>query len=92
MKLQFNLFITKLNKLFNIACYRLASDLNLTNHLDTKNKGFEALIREVKKYTKQEEVFVDLKNQFDEYEKNKLVKEKYEIQIESCPWMSYLRR
>ena len=52
MKVQFNLFITKLNKLFNIACYRLASDLNLTNHLDTKNKGFEALIREVKKYTK----------------------------------------
>ena len=52
MKVQFNLFITKLNKLFNTACYRLASDLNLTNHLDTKNKGFEALIREVKKYTK----------------------------------------
>jgi len=40
-------------------------------------------VKEVKKYTKEEKIFVDLKNQFDVYEKNKLVKEKCEIQIES---------
>lgn len=31
-----------------------------------------------------EESFVQLKKEFDEYEKNKLVKEKYEISVESC--------
>ena len=31
-----------------------------------------------------EEGFVQLKKEFDEYEKNKLVKEKYEISVESC--------
>ncbi len=31
-----------------------------------------------------EKGFVQLKKEFDEYEKNKLVKEKYEISIESC--------
>jgi len=40
-------------------------------------------VKEVKKYTKEEKIFVDIKNQFDVYEKNKLVKEKCEIQIES---------
>jgi len=40
-------------------------------------------VKEVKKYTKEEKIFVDLKNQFDVYEKNKLIKEKCEIQIES---------
>jgi DNA repair exonuclease SbcCD ATPase subunit len=34
--------------------------------------------------TRTEEGFVDLKKEFDEYEKNKLVKEKYEISVESC--------
>ena len=31
-----------------------------------------------------EESFVQLKKEFDEYEKNKLVKEKYEVSVESC--------
>ena len=31
-----------------------------------------------------EEGFVQLKKEFDEYEKNKLVKEKYEVSVESC--------
>jgi DNA repair exonuclease SbcCD ATPase subunit len=31
-----------------------------------------------------EQGFVQLKKEFDEYEKNKLVKEKYEISVESC--------
>jgi len=35
-------------------------------------------------FFKKEQSFVRLKKEFDEYEKNKLVKEKYEISIESC--------
>ena len=46
-------------------------------------KYLKKCVKEVKKYTKEEKIFVDLKNQFDVYEKNKLVKEKCEIQIES---------
>ena len=34
--------------------------------------------------TSKEQSFVQLKKDFDEYEKNKLVKEKYELSIESC--------
>ena len=46
-------------------------------------EDIKTLNREVKKLTKKEETFVNLKEQFDEYEKNKLVKEKLDIQIES---------
>lgn len=35
-------------------------------------------------FFKKEQSFVKLKKEFDEYEKNKLVKEKYEISVESC--------
>ena len=34
--------------------------------------------------TGKEQAFVQLKKDFDEYEKNKLIKEKYELSIESC--------
>jgi DNA repair exonuclease SbcCD ATPase subunit len=34
--------------------------------------------------TRTEEGFVQLKKEFDEYEKNKLIKEKYELSVESC--------
>ena len=34
--------------------------------------------------SRKEQSFVKLKKEFDEYEKNKLVKEKYEILVESC--------
>jgi hypothetical protein len=34
--------------------------------------------------SRKEEGFVQLKKEFDEYEKNKLIKEKYEASIESC--------
>ena len=34
--------------------------------------------------TGKEQAFVQLKKNFDEYEKNKLIKEKYELSIESC--------
>ena len=51
--------------------------------LEQLKKDLKVYNKEVKTYSKKEEVFVDLKNQFDEYEKNKLVKEKCEIQIET---------
>ena len=34
--------------------------------------------------SRKEQSFVQLKKEFDQYEKNKLVKEKYEISVESC--------
>jgi DNA repair exonuclease SbcCD ATPase subunit len=34
--------------------------------------------------TSKEKTFVESKKQFDEYEKNKLIKEKYDLSIESC--------
>lgn len=34
--------------------------------------------------TNKEKEFVDTKRQFDEYEKNKLIKEKYDLSVESC--------
>ena len=34
--------------------------------------------------SRKEQSFVQLKKEFDEYEKNKLVKEKYEVSVESC--------
>lgn len=37
----------------------------------------------LKQYVNEESLFVQLKKDFDEYEKNKLIKEKYEIQKES---------
>ena len=37
----------------------------------------------VKEYIIKEQSFVDLKKEFDQYERNKLIKEKYEIQLES---------
>jgi len=51
--------------------------------LEQLKKDLKVYNKEVKTYSKKEKVFVDLKNQFDEYEKNKLVKEKCEIQIET---------
>jgi len=38
----------------------------------------------MKDLTIKEQAFVQLKKDFDEYEKNKLIKEKYELSIESC--------
>jgi DNA repair exonuclease SbcCD ATPase subunit len=49
---------------------------------DIKN-NITLLTEEVDVLIKKESEFVDLKKQFDDYEKNKLVKEKYEIQIEN---------
>lgn len=51
--------------------------------LDDINIGISHSSILLEGYEKTEKSFVDLKRQFDEYEKNKLIKEKYEIQIES---------
>jgi DNA repair exonuclease SbcCD ATPase subunit len=51
--------------------------------LDDINIGISHSTIMLEGYEKTEKSFVDLKRQFDEYEKNKLIKEKYEIQIES---------
>ena len=46
-------------------------------HKDEKSKLLQDL-------SDKEQSFVKLKKEFDEYEKNKLVKEKYEVSVESC--------
>jgi DNA repair exonuclease SbcCD ATPase subunit len=45
----------------------------------THKEELEGLMREL---TSKEEGFVNLKKEFDEYEKNKLIKEKYELSVE----------
>ena len=47
------------------------------HHKDEKTKLMQDL-------SIKEQGFVQLKKEFDEYEKNKLIKEKYEVSIESC--------
>jgi DNA repair exonuclease SbcCD ATPase subunit len=58
----------------------------------TKNKidqleGYKKLVKEFKTeisdYEKKEQSFTQLKRDFDEYERNKLIKEKYELSLES---------
>jgi len=51
--------------------------------LEGINIGITHSTTEVEKFTKQEQSFVNLKKEFDQYERNKLIKEKYEIQLES---------
>jgi DNA repair exonuclease SbcCD ATPase subunit len=46
-------------------------------HKDQKERLMQDL-------SNKEQSFVKLKKEFDEYEKNKLVKEKYEVSVESC--------
>ena len=45
---------------------------------------FNNLSDDVTKLELEEKSFVELKNEFDKYEKNKLIKEKYEISLESA--------
>jgi len=73
-----------------IKCQYCGITLAQSEYSDKRKKelvelkgSLNKITKQVKEYTIQEESFVDLKNQFDEYEKNKLIKEKYEIQIES---------
>jgi len=51
----------------------------LDDHIVSKNSNDELM----KNLSSQEQSFVQLKKEFDEYEKNKLIKEKYEVTIEN---------
>ena len=88
--------ITSINKLKSeveggIKCEHCGIELMNAAITNSKIAELDGLI--VQKTTKttlmtelsvKEQSFVQLKKEFDEYEKNKLVKEKYEISVESC--------
>jgi DNA repair exonuclease SbcCD ATPase subunit len=88
--------ITSINKLKSeveggIKCEHCGIELMNAAITNAKIAELDGLI--VQKTTKttlmqdlsrKEQSFVQLKKEFDEYEKNKLVKEKYEISVESC--------
>jgi DNA repair exonuclease SbcCD ATPase subunit len=88
--------ITSINKLKSeveggIKCEHCGIELMNATITNAKIAELDGLI--VQKTTKttfmqdlsrKEQSFVQLKKEFDEYEKNKLVKEKYEISVESC--------
>ena len=94
--IQIDTEITSINKLKSsveggIKCEHCGIELMNAAITNSKIAELDGLI--VKKNTKttlmtdlsnKEQSFVKLKKEFDEYEKNKLVKEKYEISIESC--------
>ena len=88
--------ITSINKLKSsveggIKCEHCGIELmnaSITNAKIAELDGYithkdqkEGLMRVL---TGKEQAFVQLKKEFDEYEKNKLIKEKYELSIESC--------
>jgi DNA repair exonuclease SbcCD ATPase subunit len=56
---------------------KIAELAGFIHHKDQKTKLMTDL-------SIKEQGFVQLKKEFDEYEKNKLVKEKYEVSVESC--------
>jgi DNA repair exonuclease SbcCD ATPase subunit len=88
--------ITSINKLKSsveggIKCEHCGIELMNATITNAKIAELDGLL--VQKNTKmtlmtdlsnKEQSFVKLKKEFDEYEKNKLVKEKYEISVESC--------
>ena len=88
--------ISSINKLKSevdggIKCEHCGIELMNATITNAKIAELDGLI--VQKITKttlmqdlyrKEQSFVQLKKEFDEYEKNKLVKEKYEISVESC--------
>lgn len=94
--IQIDTEIASINKLKSsveggIKCEHCGIELMNAAITNSKIAELDGLI--VKKNTKttlmtdlsnKEQSFVKLKKEFDEYEKNKLVKEKYEISIESC--------
>jgi len=62
-------------------------EAELTKKKIDQLEGYKKLVKEFKTeisgYEKKEQLFTQLKKDFDEYERNKLIKEKYEIQLES---------
>jgi len=74
-----------------IKCEHCGIELMNAAITNAKIAELEGYIQHKKEKTKlmtdlsdKEQSFVKLKKEFDEYEKNKLVKEKYEISVESC--------
>ena len=88
--------ITSINKLKSeveggIKCEHCGIELMNAAITNAKIAELDGFIRHKEEKTKlmqdlsdKEQSFVQLKKEFDEYEKNKLVKEKYEISVESC--------
>ena len=88
--------IASINKLKSsveggIKCEHCGIELMNAAITNAKIAELDGYIRQKEEKTKlmtdlsdKEKGFVQLKKEFDEYEKNKLVKEKYEISVESC--------
>jgi DNA repair exonuclease SbcCD ATPase subunit len=88
--------ITSINKLKSeveggIKCEHCGIELMNATITNAKIAELDGYIMHKEEKTKlmqvlsdKEQSFVQLKKEFDEYEKNKLVKEKYEISVESC--------
>jgi DNA repair exonuclease SbcCD ATPase subunit len=88
--------ITSINKLKSeveggIKCEHCGIELMNAAITNAKIAELDGFIRRKEQKTKlmtdlsiKEQGFVQLKKEFDEYEKNKLVKEKYEVSVESC--------
>lgn len=62
-------------------------EAKLTNEKIKQLDSFKRLVQDFKEeidgYEKKEQSFIQLKKDFDEYERNKLIKEKYELSLES---------
>jgi DNA repair exonuclease SbcCD ATPase subunit len=88
--------ITSINKLKSsveggIKCEHCGIELMNASITNAKIAELDGYIRHKGEKSKllqdlsdKEQSFVKLKKEFDEYEKNKLVKEKYEVSVESC--------
>jgi DNA repair exonuclease SbcCD ATPase subunit len=88
--------IASINKLKSsveggIKCEHCGIELMNAAITNSKIAELDGYIRQKEEKTKlmtdlsdKEKGFVQLKKEFDEYEKNKLVKEKYEVSVESC--------
>ena len=61
------------------------SDYNDKKKVELKslNKNLINTVKDVNDLTNEEKSFVELKKDFDQYERNKLIKEKFEIQLET---------
>ena len=62
-------------------------EAELTKKKIEQLEGYKKLVKEfqdeIKEFEKKEQLFTQLKKDFDEYERNKLIREKYEISLES---------
>ena len=73
-----------------LKCQYCGIELSSSDYSERRKNELEQIIKDIaesnkliKKYTKEEQSYVDLKKEFDQYERNKLIKENIEIQMES---------